>query len=472
MSAVIKPDPSQPGTLAAEYARFAVALDLDSIPAAVLERAKLCILDALGTGLAGSTYPFADVTARAMKALGGEGSAPVIAMPMRLPVRDAAILNGTLIHGLDYDDTHGASIVHASASAVPVALGMAHARARTGAECLAAYLIAMECDARIGRVAQGGFQKVGFHPTGVVGCFGATLAAGRLLQLDPSVLTLAQGIGLSFASGSLEFLSDGAWTKRIHPGWAAAAGITAATLAEHGFIGPSAPYEGRFGLYNAYLGEDAERDLTPALAGLGQVWETANVAIKPYPICHFNHACADGVLKLMAEHDLDAAQIAHMTGRIHAEQMAVVCEPEAAKRRPVSDYDAKFSLPFVMAATALRGRFTLEELDDAALADPGILDMCDRVRCEPLADSDYPQYFSGEVEIQTTDGRRLRHLERVNRGADARPLSAHDIQAKFFDNAERVLPRAGAEELAERILALEAQRDLSKVWSLLAAGAG
>lgn len=467
MSAVIKTDHPQAQTLAARYADFASQLDLRKVPAHVLERAKLCILDALGTGLAGSRYPFAAKTASAMHALGGSGKSSVIALPMKLPLRDAAILNGTLIHGLDYDDTHGASIVHASASAVPAALGVAEARGRSGAECLAAYLVAIECDARIGRVAEGAFQKVGFHPTGVVGCFGATLAAGRLLGLEAAALTMAQGIGLSFASGSLEFLSDGAWTKRIHPGWAAAAGITAATLAEHGFIGPTAPYEGRFGLYNAYLGSDAERDLTPALEGLGDTWEAANVAIKPYPICHFNHACADGVLKLMADNNLQADQIAGMTGRIHAEQMAVVCEPEAAKRRPVSDYDAKFSLPFVMAATALRGQFTLAELDDAALNDPAILELCDRVRCEALADSDYPRYFSGEVEIEARDGRRFHHLERVNRGADTRPLSGAAIQAKFLDNAERVLTRSAAEQVVERVLGLEGQPDVNQLMALL-----
>ncbi len=467
MSAVVEATPAEQESLAARYARFALELELGQVPPAVLERAKLCILDALGTGLAGSSYPFAATTASALAALGGVGSGSVIALPMKLPLRDAAILNGTLIHGLDYDDTHGESIVHASASAVPAVLGVGEARHCTGAAVLLAYLVAMECDARIGRVAQGAFQKVGFHPTGVVGCFGATLAAGRLLGLDASALTMAQGIALSFASGSLEFLSDGAWTKRIHPGWAAAAGITAATLAEHGFIGPAAPYEGRFGLYNAHLGADPQRDLQPALAGLGQVWETAHVAIKPYPICHFNHACADGVLQLMAKHKLTADQIASMTGRIHAEQLPVVCEPATAKRRPVSDYDAKFSLPFVMAASAVRGQFTLAELDEAALCDPAILALCDRVRCEPMAESDYPRYFSGEVIIQTVDGATLTHVERINRGADARPLSAADVRDKFLDNATRVLTAGQAEALAAKVLTLEEQPDLGALWKLL-----
>jgi 2-methylcitrate dehydratase PrpD len=467
MSAVVDPDPAQRPALATRYAQFASGLTLAQIPEAVQARAKLCILDALGTGLAGSAYPFAEKTANALGALGGRGASSVIALPLSLPLRDAVMLNGTLIHGLDYDDTHGASIVHASASAVPTVLGMAEARHSSGADALLAYLIAVECAARIGRVAEGGFQKVGFHPTGVVGCFGASLAAGRLLQLDVQTLVMTQGIALSFASGSLEFLSDGAWTKRIHPGWAAAAGITAATLAEHGFLGPGAPYEGRFGLYNAYLGTQRQWDLDSAREGLGEVWETANMAIKPYPVCHFNHACADAVLHLMQQHDVTADQIKSMTGRIHAEQLPVVCEPEAAKRRPVSDYDAKFSLPFVMAASAVRGRFTLDELEEDALHDTAILELCDRVRCEPMADSAYPRYYSGEVVIETRDGATFTHVERINRGADARPLAASDITAKFLDNAQRVLAPADAQAVVEQVLALEEQPDLSALWALL-----
>ena len=450
---------------AQRYAQFAADLSWDTVPESVKERALLSILDALGVGLAATSFPFAQVTRNAIVELGGTGDYPVLGMADRLPLRDAVLLNGTLIHGLDFDDTHSASIVHGSASAVPLVIGVGQAQNATGKQLLAAYLVAMEAVARIGRVARGGFQAGGFHPTGIVGAFGATLAAAALKGLTQRQTVHAQGITLSFASGSLEFLTGGAWTKRIHPGWAAVAGITATTLAAHGFVGPEAPYDGRYGLYNAFLGEDPDRDLDLAIAELGETWEMEAVAIKPYPACHFNHAFADSVLALKRKHGLHADDIQSMTAFIHPDQVSVVCEPVAAKRRPVSDYDAKFSVQFVMAAAMERGRFTLDELEDEALEDARILALCDRVDYQPSNASLYPRYYSGEVVIHTRDGRELEHSEPINRGADERPLSAAEVEEKFMSNASRVLPTDQAAALGETIMGLP---DASSVDELMA----
>ena len=295
MVSVVTKNDAQIGDIGKSYAEFVTNFDLANVPDEVVERALLSILDGIGVGLAATRYEFAAVTTKAMAELGGAGEYPVIGSDLRLSLRDAMVANGTLVHGLDYDDTHSASIVHATASALPTMLGVGQATEATGRAAIGAYLIAIEAAARIGQVAQGQFQATGFHPTGVVGAFGSVLAAGSLQRLSAETLLHAQGIILSFASGSLEFLNGGAWTKRIHPGWAAAAGVTAATLAANGFVGPAEPYDGRYGLFNAYLGEDPKRPLSLALDGLGERWEMQRVAIKPYPVCHFNHAFADGV---------------------------------------------------------------------------------------------------------------------------------------------------------------------------------
>ena len=317
----------------------------------------------------------------------------------RLPARDAALLNGLLMHGLDFDDTHSGAVIHCSTSAVPLILAEASRRQASGARALAAYLLAIEVDARLGMPAQGMFQKIGFHPTGLIGVFGCTVAAAYLGQLDPQQTAAAQGVALSMASGSLEFLEDGAWTKRMHPGWAASSAISAATLAGGGFKAPLRAYEGRYGLYNLYL--QHESVATDHIgADLGREWEMLKVAIKPYPVCHFNHSSIDSMLELRAAHNLKPEDVDSVTVLIHEKQHDVVCAPEAAKRRPQNDYDAKFSVHFAVAAAAVRGRFTLAELEEDALNDREILALCDRISYQHDPDSHYPKYYSGGFDHQ------------------------------------------------------------------------
>lgn len=450
-------------SIAETLARFATETDFARVPPAVIERAKLHVLDCFGIGLAATTFDFAHRTATALSGLGGEGEYPVIGLPMRLPLRDQVLLNGTLIHGLDFDDTHTAGVIHASVSALATALGASLRHEASGAETLLAFLIAVEASARIGQAAKGGFHARGHHPTGLVGAFGATLAAARLGDLNERQAASAQGIALSLAAGSLEFLSDGAWTKRMHPGWAGVAGITAAALAKEGFVGPSAAYEGRYGLYNLHLGEGHDADLDLCTAGLGEVWEIENVGFKPYPACHFNHAFADATLALKRAHGLEPDDIESVTALIHATPAQVVCEPQEQKRRPQNAYDAQFSIPYIVAQSMLRGRFTLDELDAAALSDERALALAARVDWQVDPESAFPRYYSGEIMVRTRDGRELRHREAVNRGSDANPLSPADIEAKYWANAERAVSRARAERVYDAVMALDRAED---AWTL------
>jgi 2-methylcitrate dehydratase PrpD len=457
-----------PPTVSQRLAAFASEFALERAPPAAIEAAKLCVLDSIGIAFASNSFDFAQRAAAGVTAVAGRGDHVVIGRHERLPLRDAALLNGVLIHGLDYDDTHPGSVVHASASALPAVLAEGRRHHASGASALAAYLLAVEADARIGLHAGGWWQKAGFHPTGVVGVFGAALAAGYLQRQDARAMTFGLGVALSMASGSMEFLEDGSWTKRLHPGWAAASGIMAANLATHGFESPVKAFEGRFGLYNTYLGGRMPAVAGDLLAGLGTQWEMLNVAIKPYPVCHFNHACGDAALALQAEYGFAAADVVAIKARIHRNQMPVVCEPVAAKRRPQSEYDAKFSLPYFVATCLVRGRFGLAELEPASLTDPEILSLCARVDCEHDEGSAFPDYFSGQIEIWLKDGRRLERRERVNRGAAGRPLSRADIEAKFFANAQLVVSRTQAEAVLQAVSALDRAADLDALCELLA----
>ena len=431
--------------------QFATNLAFEAIPTEVRERARLLILDAVGCALAARRFDFSSKALEAIAELAGEGDSAVIGHALRLPLRDAVLANGLLAHGLDYDDTHTEAIAHLTVSVFPTALAVACERDLRLDGLLAAYVVGVEAGARIGAVAKGAFHQVGFHPTGVVGAFACALAAGRLYGLDAGQLAQAQGVALSVAAGSLEFLADGAWTKRFHPGWAGVGGIVAAAMARRGFVAPAAPYEGRFGLYATYLGRlpDAS-DLARATEGLGDVWETTNVAVKPFPACHFAHAFADAAIALHKK-DIRSADVRRIVALVPEEIVKTVCEPAASKRRPANDYDAKFSIPYIVAACLLRGRFGLAELDDAALEDPAILALAAKVEYEIDPDTTFPRHYTGEVIVETGAG-IVRHREAVNRGSADRPLSRDDIVAKFMDNARHGTAPGRAAEIRDAIL--------------------
>lgn len=455
-------------TIAEQLGAWAANVDHHEIPAQVRERAAQLILDSVGVALASGTFDFAKRALAAVSDLAGGSrqDATVLGVPLRLPARDAAHLNGILIHGLDYDDTHPGGIIHATASTFPAALAAGEVAGASGRDVLTAYVVGMEVAARLGNAAHGGFHQVGFHPTGVLGAFSAAVVASRLQGLPGHAIAQAQGFVGSLAAGSLEFLATGAWTKRSHPGWAAACGITAATFARHGFESPPEIYEGRFGLYASHL-VGREVDLDACTRGLGEQWETPQVAVKPYPACHFTHAFADAALALRDEHGLTPDDIARITCRIADGVVSTVCEPLASKRRPRSAYDAAFSVPYVVAAALVRGRFGLTELEPEALGDREILGLAGLTGYESDPDSAFPQAYSGEVVVQTTDGRELRHREQINRGAAERALSGEEILDKFHQNAALACSRQRAERIADAVLNLDRVDDVRSLSGVL-----
>jgi 2-methylcitrate dehydratase PrpD len=452
-----------------DLAQFVGDLSIDDIPAAVTARAKHFILDAVGIALASTTYDFAHRAVTAVSGLAGSGDSVVIGMPARLPLRDAALINGILIHGLDFDDTHSGGVIHATSSVLPTVLAVGARHHASGRETLAAYVLGVEVAARLGAVAKGAFHQVGFHPTGLIGAFACALAAGRLMGLGEKQLVMAQGLTLSAGSGSLEFLEDGAWNKRFHPGWAAVAGITAAALAQQGFIGAKRAYEGRFGLYASHLQNHFDpANLALATAGLGKTWELLQVAVKPYPACHFVHACIDAAVALVRDQKLDPSEIERVRSLVPGEVVKTVCEPAANKRRPANSYDAQFSIPYTVAAALQRGRFTLDELEDEALGDPAILALADRVNYEIDPASTFPRHYTGEVIVTTRGGRTFRHREAVNRGNGERPLSEAAIIEKFRSNSGRAVSRDRARRIETAVLSLDETSDISTVANVLA----
>lgn len=464
------PAPEQAvASLARRIADFAARLDYEAIPEPVRERARIQMLDAVGVGLASNAYPFAARALAGIRALGGGGDCSVLGQPYRLPVRDAALANGVLIHGLDFDDTHLASIVHATAACLPTALALGEHLGAHGREVLTAYAAGMEVAIRIGAAAKGGFHHAGFHGTGIVSHFSSAVVAGKLLGLSAGELVSAQGITGSTAAGVQVFLEEGSWTKRFHPGWGAVAGITAAYLAKHGFVGPSRPYEGKFGLLESHLqAHMAEADPALIVDALGERWDLADTAIKPYPVCHFIHGAADAAL-LLREEVSDFGAVRSLRILLPAKTLPIVAEPAADKARPQTEYAAKFSAPFVVATCLLRGRFGLAELEPAAMADAEVLALCARSRCEADPDTAFPAYFSGGVEVEMADGQLLRRHVRVNSGAGERALDVAGASAKFLAAAGMHLTPAAAQRACDAVLAMDAQ-PLRQTMPALAAG--
>ncbi len=451
-------------SLSRTIAEFAQAVEYESLPPRLREFARYHILDVVGTSLAATKFEFAHRALSGLTATADGGSVSVLGMGATLPLKDAVLMNGILAHGLDYDDTHPGGPVHPSSSAFPCTLGLAEFLDRSGKDLMTAYIVAVEIATRFGIAANGTIHKSGYHTTGVAGHMGCAVGAGHLMRLNAEQLVYAQGLAGSTASAIAEHRADGAWNKRMHAGWAGAGGITAASLARSGFIGTRKVYEGHDGLFRSHAGAHIASVMPEELtAGLGGVWRTEEVAVKPYPVCHILHACIDSVLVLKRKHNLKPNDIAQVRALLHPETFHSVCDFAELRRKPTSDYIAKFSVYYTLAAALIRGKCGFAELEAEALNDPAILALADRVIYDGDPESLFPKYFSGGAVITMKDGNTYTHVEKINRGAGERALTGEEITAKFIENAELACSPSRARELRDLVLDLDqhSARDLA-----------
>lgn len=443
-------------SLSAALATFVANSELVTIPDAVINRSKDLILDTLGVAYAALSDPFSAVILKTGRSLGRGGRCTAVGSPECLLPRDAALVNGALMHGLDFDDTHIKAMIHSSVVCLPTALAIAEDRELSGRDLLTAFIVASEAAIRLGLSTVGLFPSVGFHATGIIGHFASALAAGRLMRLSKSELIAAQGVAGSTAAGILAYLNDGTWTKRFHPGWAAVGGITAAELAVAGFSGPSRVYEGRFGLFETHLGIGAGKIRYHVVAEeLGQKWHVLDVSPKPYPICHLNHGCVEAAIEIARNADLRTADIVDVTALVPAEAMSLIAEPLEQKRRPRSEYEAMFSAPYAVAVGLARRRFGMLDLTKQAICDPELQALCIKVKCVPDLQSGFPEFCSGGVIVKTRDGREFAHHVRVNAGAGDRAFTTAEIGEKFRNSTARVLSDAQRDRIYESVMSLE-----------------
>jgi 2-methylcitrate dehydratase PrpD len=441
-------------TAAERFAAWALELDLDDVPPAVVQDAKLHVLDVIGCGLAAHGLGIATEGRTAMSQLGGEPEASVIGLAAALPAPNAAFANAMLCHGLDFDDTHSDSVSHVSTVVVPTALAVAEARGASGRELLAAVVAGNEIVTRIGMATPGAFHRRGFHPTAICGIFGATAAAARLGGLTPADAASALGIAGSMASGLFAYLDDGTATKPIHPGWAAHGALLAARLAELGAEGPPGVLEGRFGVFHAFV--DTRIDLEPQLADLGERWETPRIAFKAYPACHFSHGSLGATATLID--GIDPREIDDILVTVPEAGVSLVLEPAATKVAPRTGYEGKFSLQYSTAAMLVHGRVGLSTYTPEALADAGVLELARKVRYETKEYASYPAAFPGGVRIRLRDGRTVEADCPYQLGAPENPMSETQVREKFRENA--ALDNGGFNRLEETVLALDEAVDV------------
>ena len=433
-------DLSQAASISEQLARFVTTLSITDVPEPVLAVARAHLLDGLGIALASSAMDFADAVHDAATRLGTGDEAHAVGFGTALPASSAALVNGTLIHGLDFDDTHVEAIYHATAPALAAALAVGEAEHADGEATLLAYLTGLEVGCRIAAAAEGRFHDRGFHPTGIAGTFAAACVAAKLRDQSAEVLTNALGICASQAAGTLELGQS--WLKRLHPGWAAHSGIVASTLAGAGFAGPRTIFEGPRGLYASHLG-DAGAAAGLRLPDLGQRWMAADIAIKPYPCCHFTHAFIDSAFEILADlggGTLAPGDVARIVCPTSERVMPSVTEPAAKKQAPDTLYNAQFSVQYTVAYALVHGRVDLATFYDETLDDPAVLAMAAKVTCPPDPASDFPRHFPGEVVVHLHNGQIVRRRVPASSGTPDNPLTTEAIIGKFRTNAGRVLP--------------------------------
>jgi len=413
MCTVISPPRVRSVTAAQAIATWAAGLGADGVPATVRDAAQLHALDAAGCALAAHAVGEGAAVRALASEEDGAPQATAIGLAKRVPAAGAALVNGTLAHSLDFDDTHEASVCHVSAVVVPAALAAGEAAGATPDDVLTAIIAGNEVVCRLGAAAQHGFHARGFHPTSVCGVFGATVAAARLRGLDAAGIERALGLAGSMASGLFAYLSDGSPTKPLHAGWAAAAGLRAAALAAHGLRGPAAIFEDRFGVFAAYADVEPQIDLDD----LGSRWETPNIAFKAYPACHFIHGALDALR--------DAGPLqANDVERVDA-TIAAAGAPIVGDSRPATPYGARFSLAYALAAQLLDGRVDATTFN---AVDARVLDHAARVHMHTWSPGSEPSPFAGAVLVTLSDG--------STRTAEVAEPYGPDVYAKAAANAK------------------------------------
>jgi 2-methylcitrate dehydratase PrpD len=453
-------------TIALDLAERIHASTYDGLPAAAVAWAKMGILDTVGVTLAGSVEPCAQIV---LRVAASSGQALVFGSARRLAVADAALVNGTASHALDFDDCSNTLGGHPSVPILPGLFALADTMPASGRDFIAAYVAGFETETRIARAVNFHHYDKGWHPTATLGVFGAAAAASRLIGLTIGQTATALAIAASFSSGLKA--NFGTMTKPLHVGHCARNGVMAALLAREGMTASADAFEHRQGFFNVFNGAghfDADAVLRDWAAPLDIV--TPGIAIKQYPCCGSTHPAIDAMLDLVQAHALTPDNVARIVSWTHARRLAHTDRPTLR-----SALDAKFSVQYCLARALVDGQVVLSQFDDGAYLDPRVAEVMARIEAAP-----HPQmslsstaHFGAEVTVTTTDGRRLSKAVDIALGRTSdNPLPRAALEAKYRDCAGRVLTADAVNRSLDLLARLETLDRVAALADLLAAGAG
>jgi 2-methylcitrate dehydratase PrpD len=434
---------------------FALRLDPRTLPEPVVDGATACLLDWMGNAIRGSREPLAEALWRVIAAAGGAPDATILGRGKKTSALWAVLANGAQSHALDFDDTHVPSLIHGSAPVAPVVLALAEWQSNSGGEALAAFVAGFEVEARIGRAIGHALAERGWHATGMVGTFGAAVAAGKLLGLDAHGLRQALGIAGTQAAGLEQ--SFGTMSKPFHPGKAAMNGLLAALLASEGFTGPTGILDGAGSFPRTFLGA---ANLTPALESLGERFELLENSFKPYAACLLTHATIDAGRAIRQRWSPVSKEVAAVECRVYPLTVKVAAIP-----LPRTGLEGKFSLPYCAALGLLEGEAGEQCFSDEAIRDPELRALTGKVRV--VADASLAE-AEAVMRVTLADGRIFEEHVKVARGNPGNPSSREELEEKFRALTGAVLPSDRVETLLSGIRSFPTLIDVGRLVALTA----
>jgi 2-methylcitrate dehydratase PrpD len=375
-----------------------------------------------------------DYVASALSGWDDDGACTVIGHKRTLTAAGAAFVNGTAAHGEDFDDTFEGGPVHAGAVIVPAVLGACERHNADGRMALIGIAAGTEVLCRLSLVVPKAVHKAGFHPTAIFGAMGAAAGVSAALGLDARQIVDALGIAGSMAGGIIEYLAEGAWTKRLHAGWAAQSGLRAALLAQAGFVGPRTVFEGVHGLFHGFA-HTTHGDYDALIGDFGTRWVTDTLAFKPYPCGTMAQPYIDCARRLAAR-GVKADDISEIVCEVAEGTVHRLWEPLADKQRPPNGYSAKFATPYLLAAGFVHGDVGLGAFTEAAIRDPKLLGLAAKVKYVIDPQNPYPNNYTGHIRAILKDGSVIEERQPHLRGGAREPLTRQDVIAKFAANTE------------------------------------
>jgi len=450
-----------------DFGNWASEIEFGQIPTEIVENAKLSVLDALGCGLFGSVQPWGQIAADVAAAQSPGGSTTIWGRRVQAGVADAAFANGTAVHGFELDDVHQLSLMHPGSVTVPAALAMAEKNGVSGRTFLLAVVAGYEVGLRVGSLTSIPHMLRGYHPTGTVGSICASVASGKVLDLQPQAMRNAVAIGATQAAGLYCASKTGAMVKRMHAGRAAQSGVLAALLAERGFTGSVHALEDENGGFMATLASG--EDLTVRIADLGHDWETSRVGFKAYAACASAHTIIDALDQMMRE-GLRADQLDTLTIRLSRIGMNNVGWPY----QPAGVVSAQMNAQYTAAVKLLDGEVFVDQFREGRLEDPRTLEMIRRIHVVHDASIDEQgshARHATRVSAHLIDGSTKDAYVEQRRGSSAHPMKRQEIVEKFRKLASKVLEPEIVETLEATVLVLESVPDMRSVAHLLTTSA-